>query len=394
MTRVAERLRARLTEAARHVRFYQRHWAAAADDLTTLDLPRDLPRLPPVTKRDLLAADPRDLLDDRYCGRALGSERTSGSSGAVFEMRFDPATRRRRQWRFLRALLHAGYRPGNALLIVSSQATEELRKRDRWMPWLGWHFADLADAPTTTLERYRRARPDVVYGPLTALMELGSLIAAAGVEHRPRRVVSTAEQLTRDRQHAIRLHFGVPAADFFGMTELGLFAWRLPSWPAYRIVPDAFHAEFVAVEGEPDLERLIVTDLRGGPLPLIRFDTGDLVRRERRLPGSPVVEFVGRAQDALVGHDGRRISPYRICCALEAIEGVRAFAVVQQVDRHVNVHLQCARESEPRVHAEAQASLSTILDGLSWRLDCSPSEPPREPGKLRPVRSLAAGATP
>ncbi len=386
MTDPVARLAALVHNAGTFVPFYRRHWAIARQGPPRIRCREDFEALPLVTKQDLLNAAPAELIDQRYTNRPLHVERTSGSSGQVFEMHYSAAARRRRQLRFLRALVGAGYRPGRSLMIVSSQSAATIAGRRRWERWLRWSHADLDDAAAQIAATYETARPDTLYGPLSALLELGASLEARGVTHRPRRLVSTGEQVTAGHRRRLESIFGAPLADFYGMTEFGLMAWRRNDSGPYRLCSRDLHLEYLPTPYDKGLDRLVASDLRRGAQPLIRFDTGDLVRRDRALPDRPIVEFVGRDHDALVLPGQRRVAPYRITSGLESIEDIRAFRVVQQPDASVDLYLDCGTEIAA---ARARRLVTQALPGLSVRLHWQNGPLSRQPGKQSPVISLA-----
>jgi hypothetical protein len=79
-----------------------------------------------------------------------------------------------------------------------------------------------------------------------------------------------------------------------------LIAYAKPGMKGYRFITEEFHVEVLpAVAGQRGgPERLVITDLVAGTMPLIRFDTGDLVLREAPRPGAltapPVISIIGR----------------------------------------------------------------------------------------------------
>lgn len=386
MSEPIARLAALVRTAGTFVPFYRRHWAIARHGVPRIRCQEDFEALPLVTKQDLVNAAPAELIDQRYANRTLHAERTSGSSGQVFEMHYSASARRRRQLRFLRALVGAGYRPGLSLMIISSQTTATIVARQRWGHWLRWSYADLDDAPVRLAATFETTRPDILYGPLSALLELGAILEARGVAHRPHRLISTGEQVTAGHHRRLESIFGAPLADFYGMTEFGLMAWRREGSGPYRLCSRDLHLEYLPIRYDQGLDRLIASDLRGGAQPLIRFDTGDLVRRDRALADRPVVAFVGRDHDALVLPGRQRVAPYRITSGLESIEGIRAFRVVQQPDTSVDLYLDCGAEIAA---ARARRLVTRALPGLSVRLHWQNGALSRHPGKQSPVISLA-----
>jgi len=382
ITRLARIVR----DAATHVPFYRRHWAVAGHHVPQIRSREDFDALPLVTRRDLIDAAPGELLDRRYAQARLHVERTSGTSGQVFEMRYTASARRRRQLRFLHGLTSAGYRPGQALMFVSSQSAATIRSRRRWARWLRWAFVDMDDAPERIARAFEAHQPGVLYGPLSALLELGNQIGRRGINCAPRKIISTGERLTAGHRQRLEAQFHAPVTDFYGMTEFGLMALRPDPAGPYRLLDGDLDLEFLPSLCDERLERLVASDLRPAVQPIIRFDTGDLVRRDRTQPHQPVMEFVGREHDAIVLPGCRHLSPWRVTCALEAIDGIRSFRVLQQSDTSVDVHLDCRAGL---ALAQAQRSMIQLLEGLPLRLHAQDGPLPAQPGKQSAVVSFA-----
>ncbi len=178
-----------------------------------------------------------------------------------------------------------------------------------------WTYASIADDTDAIARQVINLRPQLLYGPLSTL----ELLAQWFITHNEpppqlALVVSTAEQLTRRRLAVLEQGFSAPIADFYGMTEFGLVAYRPPGSPVYVPARSSLILEFGPLPGEPDVEQLIVTDLAERTSPLIRYDTGDIARRDRTRPGFPIVEFAGRSFDCLRLPDGEaRIAvPHRL----------------------------------------------------------------------------------
>jgi phenylacetate-CoA ligase len=372
-------------ETARHVPFYRSHWTSGGVDVGQLSLPRDFASLPVVRKSDLLAAGVQARLDDRRRAAELVVDATSGSSGQPFEILVDRSAMRSRRLRFLRALLGAGYRPGERLMLVASRHATPLGAR-----LLGWTYASLKQGEDALAAEYLRARPAVLYGPLSSLLALADRLTTGHRDHpRPRLVVTTAEELTAAQRRTLDRAFGARIADFYGMTELGLVAWRSGEHGPYRLPAASLLLEYLPCAADDALERLVVTDLSGGAMPLIRYETGDLVRRDRTLPGAPIVRIAGREIDCLRLPGGGRVSPYRITTSLEVLEGVDQYEVVQHRDLSVEVFIRTFAADAAPIFERARPAVNHVCDG-ALSLEVKPMAAPEGTGrKLRPVRCLA-----
>jgi phenylacetate-CoA ligase len=379
-----------LLHAQRAIPLYRNLWSSHGVDVRDLNLPADLHRLPVLTKQHLRAAGVEARLDPRFTRARLASSSTSGSTGEPMTLLLDKASRRRRQARFLRALLAAGYRPGQRLMLVSSRAEHSIRKVSPWARLLRWHYVDLYEGTAALLQAYERIRPHVLYAPLHALLLLGDALRASSCRHRPAHVVSTSEQLLPSAQRHLTELFGTSVTDFYGLTEVGLVAWRLAGTARYEVVSNSFLLEFLPHSAEPrGFDRLLITELRGGAMPLYRYDSGDLVRR-RTPQEDAIVEIAGKQLDFLQLPDGEQISPYLVDRILGEMPGVSAYRVVQQPDLALEVS---AVTSDPAVLERARAALQTLCRGqlplTLLRLDALAVTG----HKARPIQSLAARHT-
>jgi phenylacetate-CoA ligase len=254
-----------------------------------------------------------------------------------------------------------------------------------------WSYVDICDREAELLAEYRQFRPTVLYGPLSALMLLGELLSREDREHLPKLVISTAEELTGTHRRALQSHFaGARIADFYGSTEFGLMAWRAREGDAYRVLTRDLHLEFLP-SADPDLERLVVTDVRTVAMPFIRYETGDLVQRAARTANAPILRFVGREIDFLRLPDGSRISPYRITMSVESIPSVVQYQVVQHATLALEVFVRTSARDVARVFDSVRAAIDRVCGGV---LDIEvKSMEARASGttKFRPVRSFAGG---
>lgn len=307
----AIRLHRILLDAVEHVPFYRQHWRAAGVDLTRIASAVHLEFLPVVRKADLLACPAELRIDQRFLGRTLDA-----SSAQPGELPADHAALRRRRKRFVRALRDVGYSPGERLMLITEPPFPA------GAALLRWTCVDSHAPEAEMFARFVRTRPHVLYGPLSALLRIARrMLTAPEVRFRPRLVISTAEQLTDAQRALLESAFSARVAEFYSIRELGLIAYTRPGRAAYEVLERDFHVEFLPVGAGSPFERLVITDLEAGAVPLIRFDTGDLVRRDRERPGAPIVEIRGREAQALEPANGTWLSPEEVALALERMDG-------------------------------------------------------------------------
>lgn len=387
--RVNHRVQALVARAWRAVPAYRTLWREAGLNGRDVDIASlaHFRRLPVVTKADLR----RFPADERCFGGARGVSRSrvehsGGSTGEPFATPLSRSTHLRRQWRFLRALTTCGYSPGQCLLLLNTRGSSSLFTR-----LSNVHNVDLTLGERELAEHCIRLRPRIVYGPLNTLKLLArGMTSATRANVLPTVVISTAEHMSHSDRCTLRRTFGTDPADFYGMSECGLLAWRPPGHGRYTLLDRAFFLEYLPDASEPAVERLILTDLTGGPMPLIRFDTGDLVLRDHQRPGSPVVAFSGREVDCLKLPDGLLLSPYRVTLALEDIGGMERYQVIQRNDLSMDVMLWGNPTVSDSVLTRTGDALRRLTGhGVEVRVRQANGPPPEGLRKFRPIRSEA-----
>jgi phenylacetate-CoA ligase len=298
-----------LLDAVEHVPFYRQHWAKAGVDLTRIGSAVHLEFLPLVTRADLLDCPAEQRLDRRFLGLPTRHEPMSLPGGDSFDMHVDKRTLRRRRTRFWHALCEVGYSPGERVMLISDSPLSI------GAAFLRWAHASASLHDDAMLERYARVRPQVLHGPLGLLVSLAErVLATPEVTWRPRIVISAAGELTDAKRTLLESAFRANVADFYSATELGLVAYSKPGFPGYELVANEFHVEMLpAATGRRTApERLVVTDLVPGAMPLIRFDTADLVQRDwaraSALSPAPIVGIRGR-EPVCVDRRPRVVSP-------------------------------------------------------------------------------------
>jgi phenylacetate-CoA ligase len=375
-----KKLRRLVQVAWRYVPFYSRHWRSVGARLAAMTFPRQLSELPVVRKSDLLVEKAVDLIDSRYSEGSLIVEKTSGSSGQPMQIHKDSGTARRRGLRFLRALLRCGYRPGQKLLVISTRRSGGLMGLARWQ------YVDLRDQDL--LAEYQRARPTVLYGPLSSLLQICDYAQRKGMQlFQPSMLISTAEQLMPLQRAQLEKSFRCPVADFYGMTEVGLVAFRRPSAQNYEVASVNLILEYLPTRDGTGAERLIVTDVTGGARPVIRYDTGDLVYREAQNHASGIRQFAGRNVDRITLLSGETISPYRVTLCLEELPDVRGYQVVQRRDLSLDVYFNSDDQHTDRVRQDISTALAPLCGELPLRIHYQQQATHQVAGKFRPVQS-------
>lgn len=356
----AARLRSLVEHAYRTVPFYRERFDAAGVHPEDIREPTDLKRLPLTRRSDLQSAGDA-VLSNAFSRDSLAAHRSTGSTGRPLTIFADAGFRRAREALFFRALAAAGYRPGHKLLLVSQDRPRSTRRL------LRWHYASILDAPDQLRTTLDRVRPDVLYGATTPLRQLAERVRAHGVgTWRPRSVISVAESLDPVTRRQLEETFEAEVFDLYGMTEAGIIGFECREHAGYHVADDAMVVE-VDAAGPDEPARLVLTNLVLRAMPLIRFDTGDLV-----VPGSTqpcacgrtlarLERIEGRSADCIRLADGRVLSPYHLTCAIEGIAGVGRFQVIQSAPERFTVRVEETHGAAAAIPAAVRAAVLRVV---------------------------------
>jgi len=328
-----ELLRAAVSRAA-SIPFYAELWAERGFDPASFGGLADLARLPVVGAEEARAAFQLVNSRDRYA--------TSGSSGTPLSVPRRAAEQR--VWRAvgLRIWLEHGYRWSDVTLRFDSQAgpPHPLQRlgisRTRWIS-NELPLQERVDALLTAGAR-------VVVGTPTVLRQVCATLESRGIRPpRPRVVFVQGEVCDARTRALIARSLGVEPVELYGLTEVGYVAWQCERREGLHVNADAYVVE-VLDDGVPvapgQVGRVVVTDLRGRTMPLLRYDTGDLARTAdgpcrcgRPLPLLDSVE--GRANESIVRRDGNLVPTRAIVDGLAKIISPDRFRVRQDADRRI-----------------------------------------------------------
>jgi phenylacetate-CoA ligase len=348
---------AALLEHARSTVPFYRDWFAgrglAAADLRDPAIFASLPILTKAQLRELGAA----LLSERYPTHRRTQELTSGSSGQPFATHFDREYVLAKNLRFLRGLMSSGYRPGHKLMLITERPTTRLSTVRRWL------YCPLEAPAEEHAAQLVAFRPDVLYGCMTPLYLLARHLSEGSLPFTPpRAVISTAEMLGSSTRAVLERTFRAPVIDFYGMTEMGLVAWKPGSAMRYSLMQDGVLVERAPVSSAPDWSRLVMTNLDLWAMPMIRYDTGDMgaFGSDGGTPGKDdLLRIEGRSVDCIVAADRRLISPFRLTSALQDVPGLRRFRIRQTRLEEIEVDLETATEAS--TSGEVVVRLSALL---------------------------------
>lgn len=357
-----DRLEAILGFAVAHAPFY-----AACRGFSTL---QDFP----VIDKQVIKAHPEAFRSDVFRNARLQVMHTSGSTGTPLAVLQDPDKRRRALAEMICFGRKAGYQVGDR--YVFTRVWNRLNRKP-------WHVAlrenavmfDISSLDEARLEALRallRSDTDIrcllgypsTLGPLVKHLER----CGDGPEcFHLRTVISISERLPHQLREALRARFGCTVVARYSNQENGVLAQQCPDRDEYHLNTASYFFEYLSLDGDRpagpgERARMVVTDLFNRAMPLIRYDTGDVVLRQpgAACGGSPETlrEIEGRRMDFLYDTEDRRLSPVVVCNAFWPFTGLKQFQLVQEARGRYTLVLN---GTDPRATDE---SLATILRGF------------------------------
>jgi len=323
------------------VPFYRDHLDAAGVDPRAIATPRDLLRIPVVTKAMLRARYPDGTT--RATGQRTFEACSSGSTGVNFCVREDMETAGWYRASFLLALEWSGWRIGEPHLQtgITPERRSERAWKDRILRCRYASAYDMTDAHLDRcLETIERERLGYVFGYPASLYYLARRAAAAGWNLPLRSAVTWGDMLHPHWRREIEAVFRTRVYDTYGCGEGFQIAAQCGEGAVYHV-----HALDVVVhyvdeqgnevpEGRPG--HVAITRLHPGPMPMIRYLLGDSAVRmpARRCACGRGFELMqgieGRSGDVVVTPSGNRLIVHFFTGVLEHFRSIATFQVIQE----------------------------------------------------------------
>lgn len=372
-------LRSVLTRAAARSPFYARRFAEAGFDPTGFGDLADLEGCPYVTKRDLADHVDEMAADDVPASRRLYVT-TGGSTGSPVGFYLTKGISRPKEQAFLEAQWRrAGYVDGARLAVVRGQVTSAraggaIAAYDAARDWLVLSSYHLTEARLGEyLEAIARFRPDILHiYPSAALLLVAHMRNAGAAFPVPLRcVLAASERLTDPQRRMLEEAFGCRVYSWYGHAERVVLAGQGRRSDAFYFWPTYGYVEL----GPPDdqgLQEVVGTGFHNPAMPLVRYRTGDYVRRHDpardgapELPWPAVRAIEGRGQELLVTATGRRISLTALNMHDTSFDGLYALQFFQDTAGRAELRYVAGPTFEPsRIPLIESAVRSKLGDDL------------------------------
>jgi phenylacetate-CoA ligase len=365
--RQSARLRALIGTAA-DTPFYKRRFAEAGVAVADIQSPRDLERLPIVTKQDIRTHG-ADLFATGVRRSELMEFRTGGSTGTPLIVFATEEVSERRNAAARRSDRWTGWNVGEPVAAVwgNPKLPSTIKERLRHELLEPVIYLDTMALTASAVERFasewRRARPTLLFGHAHSIYLLACSLRDLGIDAvRPKAVLATSMMLLAPERQVIEAVLGVKVTDRYGCEEVGLIACECEHHRGMHINVDHVVVEFVRPDGAPaapgEVAQVVVTDLINHAMPLIRYRVEDLAASVATPcacgRGLPLMDRVsGRVADFLVRRDGARVAGVSLIeNSLTRIAGIRQMQIVQESIDHIRLRVVPEQGFAPAARTE------------------------------------------
>jgi phenylacetate-CoA ligase len=387
-----KRLKEILKHAYENTEFYRREFKDAGITPEDIKERKDLETIP-ITKREDIR-DPERLIATGFERDKMNSSTTSGSTGRRTTTYFD-----RRAWLMgklllkLRARISCGLKPLDRLAVFTEAKTNNSLFKEFFLRQKFFSIFDPVEKSFREIETYN---PTAMYG----FPSYFSLLASGNAKRiNSSRIFTSSEMLDPQTRKKIEGAFGAEVFDVYGCTEVKEVAWECNKHNGYHINSDWLLVEFVKNDAMGEQASIVVTSLYNYGMPLIRYevgDTGKLLQGEcpcgRGLPlMSPAL---GRSVDYFDLPDNSMVSPYAMTCAIENVEGMKKYQIVQEQKDLVVVNLVPNNRFSIESEHNIKASLERVLPGVTIEINSVEEIAREKNGKYRIVISKLKNTSP
>lgn len=281
---------------------------------------------------------------------------TSGTTGEPLQ-----AYTSKNQWIFEQGVIWrqwawAGYRFRDKMAVFRSYAPapgEPLMRTDRLRNWTYFSVFRMDDAALDEYFRFLESwKPRFLRGYPSSLMLVAQHALRRGIRIPSLKAAFVAsEAVPEGLRQALRDAFGIELFDHYGQAEITAMLHDCERHEGLHVDWEYGFVELVPAESS-DTRRLVATNLHNLSMPLLRYDTGDLVvggwGRCSCGRGAPTLApIIGRKDDYLIGADGSRMSTVRLYTYFSKLKEIRRFQLRQDQPGKLTVAV-AAWDGEPR----------------------------------------------
>jgi len=354
-----ETLKKTLTHSYQRIPYYQKlFWKHDFDPyrFNSLD---SLSCLPVLSKERVLSS-PADFYSSKDIKNSVRLC-TSGSTGNQMV-----AYASERQWIVEQAAIWrqwswAGYKFRDKMAIVRSHSprqNEPLTRFDRLRNWLYMSPYHLDESTILFyLKILTKWKPKILRGYPSSIYLLARIARLHNIQIPSLKVAFTASEVLSDEyRYEIETAFNIQVFDHYGQAEITAMLHECEQHSGMHILEDYAYTELLPSD-IPDQFRLIATNLFNESMPLIRYDTCDLVVPEENecLCGRNfrlIRKIIGRSDQLLMHRDGFFLPSVNFYTYFAKRDDIFRFQIVQNSENDVKVFIQFRKVKDKKIKYE------------------------------------------
>jgi phenylacetate-CoA ligase len=310
-------------------------------DIQTLD---DITKIPVTTKEEIKAGYPHESVAPGYTEQNCIVEHTSGSSGNMLKVLYNPDASERFRAIAFRDYLAQGVRPWHMFCIMGRDPVEIERATKSI---LYRTCGILEGRPERELvEELRVIQPDIIGAHPSLLAAMAKVIEEKGYTLHPRLLLLGGEVAYPHVREYIEKIFCCPTRDKYGAYEMLSIAWEC-TCQNMHINVDAAIVE-VLRDGAPvapgERGEIVATNLWNKAMPFIRYRLGDIgIPSDETCAcgrGLPLLqEIEGKFDDFIVLPSGDIVPSTRVVPFFFIVPCIEQFKMIQDKKAHIIVRI-------------------------------------------------------
>jgi phenylacetate-CoA ligase len=382
--RIADRrLRYLVKYAYENVELYRRKYDAAGikpSDINNID---DLSKLPLITKRDIVEGYPNDIVSKKLKPGDYYMVSTSGSTGIPVRIFKD---RRLLSISMVMSIfmnkligLYLGIKiKPKTLLSIFVETPDSLEgigptEKKKLPSFCFKHSLDInaLDPPQTHIEKLNSFKPDTVFTYPSIFRNMVTYAEHHNLSlHQPALLVVSGELLDKHTRKIIKRGFKGELLNWYITTECSTIASECKCHAGMHIKDNTAILELLK-DGKPvspgEVGEVVITNLWNKATPIIRYSGLKDIGRISPVPckckqKTPLLEVLeGRITDSVVLNDGDKLHPFSLTLALEHIQGIISFQIIQETLNTINVLIVAENKGTSQLAEAVRDSLQTVI---------------------------------
>lgn len=316
------------------------------EDIKTLD---DIKKFPILTKKDVLKAG-NSIYSTKYPKWFLRTAYTGGTTGTPMQIPRDlfsignehAFVRRQWDWAGIGLRDKCAYLTGR-LIAKPDQKDGPLYAYDPIMKELilsAYHLcANTAKGYARMIENYGAK---AVVGYPSAVYLLAKTCLDSGIEIKLKSALTSSETLTESMRDTIAKAFKCNVFDFYGNAERVCYIHTCEHG-RYHVIPEYGLTELIPIDESDSSEcKVVSTGFWNMAMPLIRYDTGDIVvRSDESCPCGRLFQVVksisGRQADVIRTPSGREFGAAILTHLLYGTNNILESQIIQDALDHITI---------------------------------------------------------